>query len=300
MVYATATPLVKRTVNGLLELVSAQGFEQFPTEAELAKQLGVSRTPLRSAMQILVERGVFALGDSGVEIARKPKRSDYFPMRALTRSPRETAEAFLLAKLSSGGFAPGQPVNELALARDAGVHAATMGDALYELARYGLIEKEPRRQWRVRRLDDAAVDQLFDYRELLEVWAVKRACRLPDDSAVRKELQLIFEAHKQANRSQAKVTLDEFRVLDLRFHRALFEALDNRFALDSFRMISLLIHFQLQQTAVGLTGMQLGLREHTDLLKAILAGDSEEALRCVRKHLGSARAVTKRAVAEAG
>lgn len=214
----------------------------------------------------------------------------------MTLSPRETAEAFLLTKLSSGGFTPGQPVNELALAREAGVHAATMGDALYELARYGLIEKEPRRQWRVRLLDDAAVDQLFDFRELLEVWAVKRACRLPDGSAVRGELNLIFEAHKKANRSNTTVTLDEFRALDLRFHRTLFDALDNRFALDSFRMISLLIHFQLQQTDIGLQGMQLGLREHTALLKAILAGDSEEALRCLRKHLSSARAVTKLAV----
>jgi DNA-binding GntR family transcriptional regulator len=88
--------------------------------------------------------------------------------------------------------------------------------------------------------------------------------------------------------------------LNLRFHRALFDALDNRFALDSCRMISLLIHLQLQKTEVALIGMQLGLREHTALIKAILAGDSEEALRCVRKHLGSARAVTKRAVAEAG
>lgn len=297
MVYAPATPLVKRTVNGLLSLVSAQGFEWLPAEAELAKQLGVSRTPLRSAMQILVERGVFAVGQGGLTLARKPKRSDHFPVRALTRSPRETAEAFLLAKLSGGGFAPGQPVNELALAREAGVHAATMGDALYELARYGLLEKEPRRQWRVRRLNDAAVDQLFDYRELLEVWAVKRACRLSVNSAVRKELQLIFEAHKQANRTNANVTLDEFRKLDLRFHRALFDALDNRFALDSFRMISLLIHFQLQKTDAGLQGMRLGLREHSALLKAILSADSEEALRCLRKHLTSARAVTKLAVA---
>ena len=44
-------------------------------------------------------------------------------------------------------------------------------------------------------------------------------------------------------------------------------------ALDSFRMISLLIHFQLQQTDVSIVGMQLGLREYTALLKAILADD---------------------------
>jgi DNA-binding GntR family transcriptional regulator len=295
-----ATPLVKCAVNGLLARLGAAG-ERLPGEVALATELGISRTPLRGALRILARRGVLRRTEGGHEVARAPRRADGFPEAAEPASKADAFASFFMRKLARGELKPGARISELELARAAGVTTVTAREGLLRLARFGILAKEPRRRWRMAELDERAIDELFDVRELLELSALEHALRLPDGHRLRHELQSLREEHRRFARS-ARKPIDRFLALDERLHGALFAAAGNRYLDQMFAAVAMTIRFQLRHGPVGEYGMGHGLAQHPAIIDALLLRDAPAARRALRAHLASARTVMKLAArpAEAG
>src|SRR4051812_29780467 len=99
------TPLVKRTVNGVIGLL--RELPALPSESELSTRLGVSRSPVRAALAILARRGVLRRQRGTTVLARKPRAGDGFPDGDGHATRGDAFEAFFLRKLESGALKPG-------------------------------------------------------------------------------------------------------------------------------------------------------------------------------------------------
>ncbi len=285
---------MKQTVNGMLASFahSRQVPRRIPAEAELAAALGVSRSTVREAVRILVASGLLRREGSATLLARAPARPDRLEVTRGPASKSEAFDAFFLRKLHRRELAPGVRFSELELARAARLNTITVREGLLRFARSGLIHKEPRRQWAVVAFDEAMIDELFDLRVLLEQAALAKALALPDAHPLRAEFQRVLDDHRRFARSASR-RVEDFLVLDERFHGALFKAAANRYLDEMFSTVSLLIHFQLHHDDVGRRGMDLGLAGHPPVLEAILARNAARARAALDAHLASARMIMK-------
>jgi len=297
---STPSPLVKQTVNGLLERLAAAGAppQRLPSEAELAQSLDVSRSTLRKAVAILEARGLISRDGSVSLMVRRPLAGDRFTRDCEPSLKTDDFATFFLGKINGGDFRAGARFSELSLSQASGLTTVTVREGLLRFARFGLIHKEPRQQWRVAAFDAAMIDELFDLRVLLEQAALSKALSLPPGHALRLEFAELLAAHLAFTR-RTRHPVDEFRLLDERFHAALFAAAGNRYLDEMFSAISLLIHFQLAHATVGRRGMELGLVEHPLILDALVAGDAPRARAALGAHLASARSIMKLAAGAA-
>jgi len=130
-------------------------------ETELAERYGVSRSTVRKVVLRLKTLGIVRVKRRKKTVVRKPAKKDYFPVRYDTPASRETAERFVLRKLTSRELPPEARFSELELANEAGCGRGAVREALIRISRFGLIEKTPRQQWRVIALDEARINELM-------------------------------------------------------------------------------------------------------------------------------------------
>src|SRR3546814_19413318 len=74
----------------------------------------------------------------------------------------------LLAAIAEGRLKPGERVRETALAEELGISRTPIREALQRLARDGLVQLDARSGARVAELSLAAIQELYDLREILE------------------------------------------------------------------------------------------------------------------------------------
>ncbi|MEK7412206.1 MAG: GntR family transcriptional regulator [Planctomycetota bacterium] len=289
------SPLVQRTANGVIDLIATKDMV-LPAESAMALQLGVSRSPLRRALDLLRQRGVVRDGPEGIQAARRPRTADRFAIQTPHHTKSGAFTDLFLAKLARGDLKPGQEFSELELAREAGLSTVPIREALLAISAVGLIAKVPRRHWVVVRFTDAMVDELYDLRILLELEVLSRAMTLAEDHPVRAELHAIQQEHDAMRRSTHDV--ERFLDLDQRFHGSMFRAGGNRFITREFSAISTLLRFQLQPTEVGIRGMELGLEQHPPIITAILDQDLVAGKRLIRAHLCTSRELMKQSLGE--
>lgn len=117
--------------------------------------------------------------------------------RVLHRTmPTQIADA-LAAEISEGGYAPGDRVNENAIALAWGVSRAPVREALRMLETRGLVVITPQRGARVTSLSQDEVDYLFDIRSVLVGLAARRAAERFDPS-VAKTLESLLAGLEQS------------------------------------------------------------------------------------------------------
>jgi GntR family transcriptional repressor for pyruvate dehydrogenase complex len=138
-------------------------------------------------------------------------------------------------------------------------------------------------------LEDQAIDDLYDFRELLEGEAAARAAA----SATPAELAAITAA--LARIRSALVDGASSYQADLDFHRAIVAASNNVIYLRVLDAITDLLATVRHQTELVPGAAALALGQHETILSAIARGDAETARKASVEHIASGRA----AVAEA-
>src|SRR3546814_17456473 len=99
----------------------------------------------------------------------------------------------LLAAIAEGRLKPGERVRETALAEELGISRTPIREALQRLARDGLVQLDARSGARVTELSLAAIQELYDLREILE----GSTARLAALGATANDLQRLDRADKR-------------------------------------------------------------------------------------------------------
>jgi DNA-binding GntR family transcriptional regulator len=292
-----ATRLALLASRQILDLAIAGKFEagEHLTELGLTARLGVSRTPVRAALQFLHRRGL---------LQHAPRRGYTLtaPRDGLLRMQRElpqdeaSALYYQLLRDRTAGKLPAA-VTERELEQAYGVRSTLVREVLMRLLQHGIVRGRQRQRWEFAETLDSADSERESYRFrlVIECAALTQAgFRLdPQRLAACRERQQMLIAHA-TRRSWL-----EFFEANAEVHELLAEASGNRFILKAvqeqnrLRRISDLSDYQL----VNIEPLRESCREHLAILDAVERGKSKEAVALMRAHLERASDILEKRVA---
>lgn len=250
---------------------------------EIAGDLDVSRTSVRKAIIRLVEDGCIQLNDGGRPIVVSlPKRRRQAVVPTFEYS-NQTEQAYwaIFDAIFEGKLRQGQNVNGQELAAEIGVSLGTVRQALDWLCRDGLLQRLPRRGWKVVRLDAKDVVDAFKIRLLLEAESLTRAIH----HLSREQLEQLIAENETVIAEDSRLTEDERRRIDYRFHRTLLEASGSPILL---QVVDPLVR-KCMLTGISLTLpaniVPVTYSEHLEIARALLNKDIDRAKAVLENHL---------------
>ncbi len=212
----------------------------------------------------------------------------------------------LLARIRAGSIAPGDRLpTEHGLMDRYGVGRGAVREAIQSLVAMGVLDVRPGRGAVVvglgteealdtetisALLDRSAIEDLYDFRELLEVEAAGRAAKRAKASAV-VEIAEALERLKLARR-----TGTPSYQADLDFHRAVVAASGNVIFLRVLDAVADLLSTVRSQTEHVPGAVERAMGEHEAIFRAIEEHDPEGARRSTVEHIASGRAAAAEAL----
>lgn len=251
------------------------------TELGLARQLGVSRTPVRAALEWLRTQGLMRRDDSGawqLTPGAARRRS------IATPPPDETDRLFVaIARDRIDESLPAE-VSEADLMRRYAVPRAVVLKVLARLAEVRLVERKRGHGWRFLAVayDRATRDESYAFRLLVEPAALLS----PAFHAAPAWLQSMRERHLAMMsapwRETSAVALFD---LNAEFHEGLAAASGNRFYQMAVVQQNRLRRFVNVHWTEGPERVQISCREHLEMLDRVAAGERDVAAALMRRHL---------------
>lgn len=268
---------------------------ELPSENELRRRIGVSRTTVRKVLGELANRELVA-EHGGVRTAgRAVKDSDYYPDAETTSRANHVEQQFMEWMLR-GDTRPGTSINELELARQFGVATNGIREFLIRFSRFGLLEKRPNTGWLFKGFTEDFALELFEIRVMFELRSAHLFSRQPDTSPLWDKLAALKVAHTELLK-RIETRYHDFSGLDNRFHRLINEASPNRFIDDFYDIISFIFHYHYQWNKQDEKQRnQAAILEHLAYIDALESRDAERIKRACQAHLASAKATLMRSL----
>jgi DNA-binding GntR family transcriptional regulator len=199
------------------------------------------------------------------------------PTASLAERIRLSVEADILG----GRLAPGEVIDEKAVAAAFGVSRTPVREALLWLAAHDLVEFQPRAAIRVRRPDAAELVALLEY--LAELEAI--CTRLAAQRMTLAQRDALGTAQQAVAACAAANDRQGYEDANQRFHGLLYTASGNPVVVE-----------QLQRTRARLAAFRRKVmeqpgrlagasREHDAIVSAVLEGDADGAMRAMRDHV---------------
>ncbi|MGO4326339.1 GntR family transcriptional regulator [Cupriavidus sp. 2TAF22] len=256
-------------------------------EQRLAEHLGVSRTPIRAALDHLEAQGfVQRRRNKGVELLAHP------PLEAPTEAAGEGGDELLvrIAHDRRREILPDE-VSERDLMERYGETRATIKQALVRLADLGLAERRLGYRWKFQ--DSAWYNEarLESYRFRM---AIEPAAILEPGFALSPEWAARMRIEHSAFLTQpwTEASSVAFFETNAAFHEGLALASGNRFYADAVRRMNRLRRLSNYDWKHGHGRVEVSCHEHLGILAALESGNREGAAELMRKHLDVASRLT--------
>jgi DNA-binding GntR family transcriptional regulator len=196
-------------------------------------------------------------------------------------SLHEEVATRLRSRIFDRKFAPGEWIDELALAREWQISRTPLREALKVLAAEGLVTPVPRQGCRVAEMSEDDADELLPVMALLEGRCAFEAVRKASDADIR----VLQQLHAGLERHAAAYDVDGYYRANHEFHSKVQSLADNRWLAratgDLRRFVRLLRGRQLNWPG----RMDASINEHRVLLDAIVQRDAARAERVMHDHL---------------
>jgi DNA-binding GntR family transcriptional regulator len=178
-----------------------------------------------------------------------------------------------------GEFAPGERINENALAARFGVSRGPIREACRALAELGLVEQVPNRGVFLRKIDSLQAEQLYDLRAGL----FGLAARLLADSVT--DAQLTELEAVLGRMDAAAQSFDDYYPLNLRLHELILEYTGNERLISAYRQLVKELHLFRARGLVQGGGLAVSNAEHRDIVAALRARDAVRAFEAAYQHV---------------
>lgn len=196
----------------------------------------------------------------------------------------QRTEAVLRERILDGSIAPGERVNEVALAGALGISRGPLREAIQHLAGEGLLTIISHRGAFVRTFEEREIHELYDLRTAYEMHAARLACTRASDDQLTDFVDFVA-----ATGNIMSVEGDGRYPLERDFHGHLIALADNlalaRAAAETQAQISL----ARSMSAKVAVRAKAALDEHADIAAALMRRSPEDAARSVQIHLDEAR-----------
>lgn len=201
----------------------------------------------------------------------------------------EEAYQVLRDRIFSRQFACGERLDLPSIERQLGVSRTPLKAALDRLATEGLVEIVPRRGTYVTTPTPEAIDNAFNVRQILEVYAVTHSVESVTDGQL-EQLERIVEAMLLITKVEDHAPIyHRYAELDHGFHSLIVEAAGN----DVLTKLWGQVHAHVQIARIryrrGDRRLDLTTEEHKSILAAFQARDVEAAGVLMREHIHRAK-----------
>ncbi|AYM60815.1 transcriptional regulator, GntR family [Agrobacterium fabrum] len=282
-----------RLANQILNLIRDAKFEigHHLREQQLGDMLGVSRTPVRAALNLLAERG----------IVEARKNQGFFlkaQQGALHRTEVEvpaTADQDLYTRIVEDRLsgALGDSITQVEMTRRYMVDRALLQRTLAHLVNDGLLSRNRGRGWTFRPTLDSemALRDSYDYRSTLEPAGLLLGSFQVDAGLLeRSRLEhLYLEGHPEI----AGVDPRQLFETDAQFHEMIAAFSGNMFFLQAIQQQNRLRRLLEFGGYSNRRRVRDWCREHLDIIAAILEGDRLRASKLMLNHLSAARGAAR-------
>lgn len=213
-------------------------------------------------------------------VTTSAKASDRpLPARPLYEQVAETLRGRIVAHT----LAPGSWIDEQALAAEFGISRTPLREALKVLAAEGLVTMKLRRGAYVTEVSARDLTEVFHLLALLESDAARVVARLATPAQLA-ELNAIH-----AELEDAVADRDRFFAANERFHMRLLEIADNRWRVQMVSELRKVMKLNRHHSLFKQGRMQASLREHRQIIAALVARDGERAQRLMQQHMAAGR-----------
>ena len=209
-------------------------------------------------------------------------------------SRRQLAYDHILRRLLAGGFLGGSALHEIPLAKEIGISRTPVREAIGQLVAEGVLHESPGRGAAFIEPNRREIIELYELREALEVFAVRKAARhgisgkesetLGELVKEIRDCRLLLEkSRKPALRGQL---LERFLAADFRFHALLLQSAGNERIAKAAANTRLLIRiFAMRREHHSASLLKQIEVFHRDILEAVRRGDVEQAGRLLGEHI---------------
>lgn len=149
------------------------------------------------------------------------------------RSLAEKAYELLLRKITRMEYLPGSVLVEKLLMEELGIGRTPIREALQRLAIERLVDHTPNRGMFVSEITAAGVQQIYEFRALLD----GNAAWLAASRATKDQIDELRQLHKQLVRATEDDDIDRYVALDRRFYDVLSAAAHNTLIVDAIPRI---------------------------------------------------------------
>lgn len=212
----------------------------------------------------------------------------------------QRAYRHLRQKLLDGTVPPGSRLSYGSIGKEIGISATPVREAVGQLASEGFVELVPQLGAIVRSLTKDEAIELYELREALESFAVRRAADrmsprqlVEIDENLRSSAELVAKVRRSGKQAAARSISRPFHSLDLAFHMILLEAAGNRRMLkvvgDSHMLTRI---FQADRHPFRLDILETTLTEHEAVAAAVRERDGAAAEEAMRRHIRNSLELT--------
>jgi DNA-binding GntR family transcriptional regulator len=274
----------RRLANQILDFVRKARFEpgHHLREQQLADLLGVSRTPTRNALKLLVEEG----------IVESRRHQGFFLLKAfdalqrvelsVSSSHEDTLYERLVNDRLAGAIA--NSLTQAEIARRYDVDRVTLMKTLTRMAEDGLLIRNKGHGWRfLPSLDAAALRSGYQFRLMIEPANFLQPGFTPNTAALeRSRLQHLY---LQSHANSAAVSNAQLFETDALFHEMFAEFGGNTFVIQAIQQQNRLRKLLEFAGYANRRRVRDWCAEHLAIIDAVAAGQYADASELMRKHL---------------
>ena len=178
---------------------------------------------------------------------------------------------------------PGEQLVEQRLAEGLGVSKSPVREALLRLEREGLVYTLPFKGCFVAEITEKEIHEIFQFREALEAFCLKKACRSFSEEEMRKVKEILSEANEALQQENINRCVE----YNIQFHDFIFSKSNNERIIHAYSMLrdELNRYWNIARRILGRVAKSQ--KEHIWILEAIEQRDEFEAERRLSEHLHS-------------
>jgi len=229
-----------------------------------------------------------------MKTAKKKKVVPRSGATASAGSARHRIYDYILEQVSTGALPGGQVISELQLSRILGTSRSPVREAIGNLIADGLLQQAPNRSAVVVDLSREDIVDLYEVREALEVYAVRKVAQRGLHPANHAQLKGYLESVQNIIRTlkesgKRKFSLEqmaEFSSFDMKIHALLVLSTQNarmqKIVADTRVLVRI---FAMRRNGPELSMLEKIHRQHVAIVQAVAKGRVEEAAALLAEHI---------------
>ncbi|NOY43289.1 MAG: GntR family transcriptional regulator [Planctomycetes bacterium] len=277
----TITKFIKDDL--IARIFSSSEQDESLTLGGIASHYSVSITPVRAAVQELVAEGILQKGENrrlGVNRDRLNERVATSPEIKNPKAKNVDPLQSHIQEISDYTVRlsiEGEPVflREESTAKRFGISRSAVRQIFSGLAGHGMLQHIPRRGWQIRPLREKDLDEYIEVRIAMELQALKLARPHLVDKDIRNLL----------DRNRLPATPTDEPLCDDSLHQYISQKADNRYIANFFEQNSKYFSLLFDWEALDRETKIQTVRQHRDILEAILCKDWSLAESALQFHI---------------